>query len=224
MRFIILLLYFLTNQTPIYADTPQYARLTTNANLYKNSSINIHNNGVWCTMESSYFVEIILDFSPELYKVRYNGLIGYVEKEHVVPIYNIPSNPYPSSITTDIIISCYLRSTPEIKDTNTLTTLSKDTTITFLAKIDGQSVMDFQGSTWYLVSYNDLIGYVYSGYTSRIATIMPNIEEVSYTIPQISTNTITPFNHIESIWLTLLALLPTLLIIFLLYKPKKMNH
>lgn len=216
----ILLLSFVQSKPPVLADS-SYARLNVDAYLYKTSSTDKNNYGVWCQMESTYFVEIILDFNSTLYKVRYGSIVGYVKKEDVTPVYSTPNNPYPSNIQVTLTAPCYLRSTPTINAANTLTTLSKDDSIPFIAKIESETVMDFNGPTWYLVSYQDVIGYVYAGYTEKLGTIMPNLEQVSTSLPTKSDIGITPFNNIQSLWLVVLALIPTFGILFLLYKPKK---
>lgn len=224
MKWIILVSFLLlscfSSTTPVFADT-SYARLNVDAYLYKTSAVDKNNYGVWCQMESTYFVEIILDFNSTLYKVRYGSVVGYVKKEDVTPVYSTPKNPYPSNIQIKLNAPCYLRSTPTINAANTLTTLSKEESLPFIAKIDSEVVMDFNGPTWYLVSYQDVMGYVYAGYTEKLGTIMPNLEQVSLSMPTTSDIGITPFNNIQSLWLVVLALIPTFGIIFLLYKPKK---
>lgn len=206
---------------PIFAAS-QYARLNSNAYLYKTSSMDKNNYNVWCEMESTYFVEILLDFNSTLYKVRYGSVVGYVDKEDVTLVYSTPQNPYPSNIQITLTAPCYLRSTPTINSANTLTTLSKGDSIPFIAKIDSETVMDFTGPTWYLVSYQDVMGYVYAGYTEKLGTIMPNLEQVSLSLPTTNSEIgITPFNNIQSLWLVVFALIPTFAILFLLYKPKK---
>ena len=201
--------------------TDQYARLTHNAPLYKTSSADQNNYGIWCEMEATYFVQIILDFNESLYKVRYANMTGYVEKDAVTLVYSTPQNPYPNNIIITIASSCYLRSTPTIQASNTLTTLSKGTTVTFIGKVDSETIMDFNGPTWYLVSYQDLIGYVYCGYTEKVGTIMPNIEQVTVAKPNTSEVGITPFSNVQSMWLVLLALIPTIAILYFIYKPNK---
>lgn len=222
MKYVIMVLIIFCStikQTPVYAEV-SYARIMNNTNLYKNSSADTNNYNVWCQLESTYFVEVILDFNESLYKVKYGNLVGYAKKDDLLPVYSTPENPYPTNITTTMAASCYLRSTPTIQSSNTLTTISKDETITFIGQLESENVMDFHGCTWYLISYKDIIGYVYAGYTNRIGTIMPNLEQVSLSIPNIAKVGISPFSNIQSIWLTMIALIPTAIILYLLYKPK----
>lgn len=225
---VLILLLFCTESSYflVFANTKKYARaLDENIYLYRLSTSDNSLSNIICIVEKSYFVEILSD-NVDNYKVNYNGIIGYIKKEDVVPVSNIPTTPYPSNIQLTIGSNCNLRSTPTTKayTSNIITTLySGETNLQFIGRVFSEEVIDFGGTTWYYVSYNGERGYVYNKYIKSISPIYLNQEE-TYTIVENEFVTTNPLNNTNSIVIMLILFLPCLCILFILYYPRKHKH
>lgn len=214
-----------SNYVALLATTTQYAQIkNSNTYLYKSAELNTYQNK-WCLIENSYFVKILNNYNSDFYKVEYNGLTGYVLKNEITLINEIPQTPYPNNISFKIGQNgCYMRTSPQIKEVinNTICTVPSNTKLKYLGKIIGEEAVDLKGSIWYLTEYNGNIGYIYSGYTHSINAINTNMEAVTtYTNETIST--INPLTNMECIIIIIITLIPCLIILYLLYKPKKLK-
>ena len=200
-----------------------YARITQSCYLYKTSTITNSIDDIVCILEPTYFCQILADYNDSMYKVSYAGVTGYVQKTKVKQVMDTPKVPYPSGVKITTTLKCYLRNSPIISSENVICTVPKDTSnISYIAKTIGEVDMDLYGNTWFLCSYNNVTGYIYSGYTSGIDTIMPNVETVSYLEP-VDKGRILPIPATYCIILLLIILLPTSLIFYFLYKPYKIK-
>ena len=147
-----------------------YAQAAKSTNLYKSPTTSDDISNIICIVEKTYFVEII-DTLDSFYKVNYNGVIGYTKKNDVKEITNTPFTPYPYNIKLTINSACNLRSTPTIKSqvNNIITTIpAGESDFTFIGRIFSDEVIDFGGTTWYLVKYKDNYGYIYNKYVKSI--------------------------------------------------------
>ncbi len=118
-----------------------------------------------------------------------------------------------------------MRSLPKTKDItdNTLKVIPANTkNLKFIGKIVGEEAIDFKGSIWYLTEYDGEVGYVYSGYTNSISAVSKNIEKVTNFTGSDFTK-INPLTNFQCIIIILLTLIPTLIILYLLYVPKKLK-
>lgn len=213
-----------TQAAAFAASKPSYAQIkNSNTYLYKSAEQGSTTNK-WCLIEKSYFVKILNNYNSEFYKVEYNGINGFVRKDEIVLVNEIPLNPYPQNITfSTTSTSCYLRSAPKIKDVtdNTLAVIpSNSTGLKYIGKIIGEEAIDFGGSIWYLTNYNNQLGYVYSGYTTSITPISENIEQVTK-FKGNDFSKINPLTNIECLIIIAISLIPCVIILFLLYAPKK---
>lgn len=205
----------------VYASDYRYARIVDgNVNLYKFTTTDNSIDNVLCVIEKTYFVEIISEGSED-YKVNYNGVIGYVKKNDVVPVSGNPTTPYPVNINLVVGSNCNLRKTPTTRSTasNIISTIPKgETNITFIGRVFSEEVIDFGGTTWYYVMYNGEKGYIYNQYLKSASPIYPNTEEVSV-FDDTKYDTLSPLSNSSSIAIMVLLFIPCLAILFILYVP-----
>lgn len=98
---------------PITYCNGSYARIIDNRTyLYKTASSDNSIKNIICAMENTYYVEILLTYDEDFYKVNYNGVSGFVLRNQVKKVSGIPANPYPNNIKMMTINNnIYLRST-----------------------------------------------------------------------------------------------------------------
>ena len=200
-----------------------YARIIDNhCYLFKTASDDNNIKNIICIMENTYYVEILLIYDEDFYKVNYNGVSGFVLRNKVKRVTEVPNNPYPTNIkmltTTN---SIYLRSSPEITDNNLSIIPSNCASLNYIGKTYGEQVDDFRQNLWYFVEYQGIYGYVYGDYIVSISNIYPNIEELSFINDNDFDDIINPLSDGTSALIIALMLLPILIIIFLLYKKPK---
>lgn len=209
----------------VYAKSPTFAQIkNSNTYIYKSAELNESISNKLCLVENSYFVKIINNFNNDFYKVEYNGITGYVKKENLVLVSGTPVNPYPNNIYFNINnTSCYLRSSPKIKDTinNTICIVPAGTkSLRYIGKIIGEEAIDFNGTIWYLTEVNGTTGYVYSAYTNSITTIGENTETISL-FTGYDYSKVNPLSNTTCIFVILITIIPFLIILFLIYLPRK---
>ncbi len=204
----------------LLASTPRYARALSSIELYKLSTDTNDVVDIFCMIEKSYFVEIISENSMD-YKVNYNGITGFVKKNDVQLVSNIPNTPFPNNIKITIGNSCNMRLTPSTKTTtnNVITVLPEGTSdIIFLGRIFAEESIDFGGTTWYYVNYNGERGYIYNKYVKAISPIYENTEvSTPYQIEQFQS--INPIGNTSSIIIMILLFIPCIAILIILYLP-----
>ena len=179
-------------------------------------------DNIICIVEKTYFVEIISD-NDSYYRVKYNGVSGYVKKNDVRIITNTPNTPYPSGVNMTIGNDCNLRLNPTTKSStnNVITTIFKnETNITFVGRIFAEETIDFGGTTWYYVEYSGNYGYIYNKYVSHISPIYANTEKVTYKSENL-THIENPITHTPSVIIIIILLLPCIIILLVLYLPRK---
>lgn len=207
--------------------TCEYGQIkNSNTYLYKSAELNTVQNK-WCLIENSYFVKILQNYNTNFYKVEYNGIVGFVLKDDIQLINEIPQTPYPNNINFNIgQTGCYMRTSPKIKDVtdNTIKVIPANTkNLRYIGKIIGEEAVDFKGSIWYLTEYEGEYGYVYSAYTNSISAIAKNTENVTnYDGSDFSK--INPITNLQCIIIIVLTLIPTFIILYLLYKPRKLKN
>lgn len=227
-KILILIIYTITvlvHPSKIYvtAKTPKYARAEiANVNLYKLSVEDNDINNILCLVEKTYFVEIISD-NVDNYKVSYNGLTGYVKKNDVVLVQNIPTTPFPVNIQITVGNTCNLRSSPTTHPSthNIITTINAgETNLKFLGRIFAEESIDFGGTTWFYVSYNGEKGYIYNKYIKNTTPIYPN-NEATVLYSKTEFTQVNPLNEPNSIIIMILLFIPCVIILFILYLPRK---
>lgn len=202
-----------------------YARVIDNhCYLYKTASDDNNIKNIICAMENTYYVEILLIYDEDFYKVSYNGVSGFVLRNQVKRVSGIPNNPYPKNIqmlTTNNNI--YLRSSPEISNNNLSIIPSNCTNLKYIGKVYGEQVDDFRQNLWYFVEYQGVFGYVYGDYIVSISNIFPNVEELSFLNDSDFDDIINPLSDSTSVLIIVCMLLPILIVMFLLYKKPKLK-
>ena len=213
------------NYYRVFAEGSWAQVVTSGCYVYKTPEINNNIKNIICVAENTYYVEIVSKVNETFYKVNYNGYIGgYVLIDEVKKVNGSPVTPYPSDIRlTTYDKNCYLRSTPT-KDDNVISIIpSNYNGLTFIGKTYGEQIGDFEDNIWYLVEYLGTIGYIYSSYVANINTIFPNTENLSYQNNDYDT-IINPLSNTTAIIIIVALTLPTLIIIYILYrKPKKIK-
>ncbi len=201
--------------------TSGYARITRPMTyLYIHATSEIENN-VICYLEESYFVEITLDYNSDFYKVNYNGISGYVQKNSVTPIIGTPINPYPTPSMTTIDTKCYLRSSPTTAVDNIVTVVPESCTdLHYIGKLFGEEAIDYQGKLWYYVSYFGVNGYIYSQYVYTIGNIAMNSEVFDATSGNLAKNP-TPLSIMECGIIIAILCIPAIAIVILMYRTPK---
>jgi hypothetical protein len=218
---LILIVLMNENVYTIKADT-NYARINKTTEIYKTFSDNNSLENILCLAEVTYYVEIISDYDT-LYKINYNGIVGYIKKTDVKKIQNTPITPYPYNIKLTINSNCNLRSTPTTKSSsnNTISivyTTSED--IVFIGRAIGEEAIDFGGNTWYYVCYNGDYGYIYNNYVKSITPIYKNSEKYEY-INETTSSINNPITHTPSLIIIIFLSIPLFLVIIILYLPHK---
>lgn len=208
------------------ANSVKYAQITSNkAYLYRNALDNPDISNIWCELPQTYFVEILNDYNDNFYKVNYNSVIGFVLKTDVKEVLSSVKSPYPSGINVSINSSngCYMRSLP-ISKTNTnniIDTLNKGTSnISFIGYAYGDECIDLKGTLWYLVKYNNNIGYIYADFIANKITLYPNIEEVTYLSNNITSTMLNPLSDTSTLIIVITIMVPCIIILILLFMPK----
>lgn len=210
----------------VSADTSGYAQIVSEVcYLYRNPTSNPDIDNIWCEIEKSYFVEILNDYNDDFFKVNYNSVVGFVAKDDVKEVVSAPISPFPSNINVNInsTSGCYMRSSPISKTTtnNIIHTLDKGTSnILFIGYSYGDECVDLKGNLWYLVKYNNDIGYIYSDFVEKKITLYPNVEEVSYIIKDMSSTMLNPLSDTSTLIVVVLILIPCIFILILLFIPK----
>lgn len=207
----------------VFAEGNWAQVVTTGCYIYKTPEINNNIKNIICVAENTYYVEIISKYNETFYKVNYNGYNGgYILIDEVKKVVGIPTNPYPNDIKlTTYDRNCYLRTSPSKEDNIISIIPSNYSGLTFIGTTYGEQIGDFEDNIWYLVEYLGVQGYIYSSYVANINTIFPNAEKLSYQNNDFDT-VINPLSNSTSIIIVICMSLPTLIIIYVLYrKPKK---
>lgn len=205
---------------PVTYCEPNYARIIdTRTFLYKTANNDNNTKNIICIMENTYYVEILLTYDEDFYKVNYNGVSGYVLRNQVKKVSQTPTNPYPKDIKMlTINNNVYLRSTPEKTNNNLSIIPSNCANLRYIGKVYGEQLDDFRDNTWYFVEYQGVFGYIYSEYLKSVDQIVPNIEELSFLNDSDFDDIINPLSNSTCAIIIAILLAPIMLILFLLYK------
>ena len=161
---------------------------------------------------------------------------GFVKQNEVECVTNTPSTPYLDNITFNTAqnSSVILRSQPStaLGDETALVVLAPNTqNLVYYGKIAGQEAISGLGNLWYYSSFkdeqnNNIKGYVYSPLTYNLTPITPNAEGSTVVnfedLNQINTylNIAPSFRFV----IIILVILPTFLILYLFFKPSKIEE
>lgn len=232
---IILLLICFTNPTILsHAKSSQYTTYTyaqiknDNSYLYKNCSSTSLTNAYFA-LPNTYFVLLISNINEDFYKAQYKDIVGYVLKSDVTPVAETPKTPYPKNITfrtyssdgTKVFSSPYNTNSPTIVES--IKVLEE---VEYYGEIIGDEFIEDRGFTWYYCkTNNNNYGYLYKGLCDMLTTFSPNTESVTpITSPFENEDNSYLYNLVDmSIWLKILLIvlvcLPSIGIIYILFKP-----
>ena len=207
--------------TNIFAQN-NYAQIcVVGENLYVNPQNDTSYTNVICTLEHTYFVNILFE-TDNYYKVSYNGVTGYAKQSAVKKVYGTPQKPYPNNIKLSTYSkNCYLRSTPTQNSlgNNVMLLPANTEDITFVGRTNGTRIEDFGDNTWYYVQIGNVFGYIFSGYVINKPAIYPNTEVLQ--LNTTNQNVINPLSNSSIALIVTILLIPALVIVYLIYhKPK----
>lgn len=207
--------------TPVSSTHEQYAKIIdSNCYFFKTPTKNYHYSNVNFILEKTYFVSIISE-ENDFYYVSYDNLKGYILKEQVELVNEIPSNPFLKNITFNTSNICFMYKAPEALESLKLTELTKDMKLTYIGKINGSREFLYGTNLWYyckVVENNvELFGYVCSDNANNLSPINENIE-ITTTFSQTSNHDFLYLNATTSNFIILLISVPTFLVVFLLLK------
>lgn len=203
----------------IYADSSEYGRVSAYyTTIYKTPSLTNDISNTICFADTTYFVKI-LSSNTDSYHIEYNGITGYVKKSNITLVSGTPLMPYPNDITILTGSICHLRSSPTVESSNIIATIpSNTTTLRYIGKAVGDEAMDFGGNTWYYVSYEDKMGYIYNKYIESISSIFANTESLDTIDESTPINTLT---DTETYIYIIVLSIPFVVILCILYFPPK---
>jgi hypothetical protein len=214
--------------------SPCFARVKyNNVLLYKSPTQSSEFENVFCLLEPSYFVEVIKDENQLFFKANYLSLTGFVLKSQVECVTETPQKPYPANVTfsSTNFSSIVLRKEPNVSTNNALTLIPPNSTLLYYRKIEGETVTQGLGSTWYFAQYEALDGqkidgYVYAALTHNVTPITENVEATTLSEFGLA-NEVNALLNIKpqfQIVLTVLTTLPLLFVLILFLKqPNKIN-
>lgn len=213
---ILLILSFFPKHKEYYS-MPEYAQIIESTALYKDEK-SLENSNIICLLEPTYFVQIISDFNDNLLLVSYHGINGYVQKKSIKFITGSPKIPYPI-LNLTCSNKCNLRSSPK-SDSTTLIPIPTNAEVKYIGKVYGDSIMDYNGETWYFIEYLGVRGYIYNGYISSLPVVLPNTETVSF-FENYDYLSVNPLSNESCIIIISLITIPSIFILILLFKKPK---
>jgi len=231
MIFLIFILIF--NSTISYVNAANqntfYAKiLFDEVYLYKSPVENNDCSNIYFELPKTYFVELISQHE-NFYQARYLNFTGYVKKDSVQAVSNTPINPFLNNITFRVYaeLSQHMQTSPtDINSENIITKIPYlSNNITYLGKINGESLIQGRTNVWYFCKYTsdqDYYGYVYSDFCDEMTSIQANTEDVTFitnpTFEKAPENKTIPItNNAVSIIIGILSI-PALIFIFLIIK------
>lgn len=222
MKIYLVVLLILMSFCPYTYCNSNYALITdSSAKLYLKPEKDDSIKNIICVMEDTYYVEILHTYDENYYKVNYCGVTGYVLRQTVKRVDGTPKKPYPENVSLKTIRNnVYLRTTPE-KSNNSLTIVPPNCTeLKYIGYVYGEQVDDFRENIWYYVKYLDVYGYIYSEYVDSISPIPRNIEQLSFLNNDFD-DIVNPLSNGTCVLLVIVLTLPTLLILYFLYRKPK---
>ena len=162
-----------------YAEQNHFAQIMQSETyIYKNT-----NKEKLFLLPRTYFVTL-LDEHEDMYKVEYNGIVGYVDKNNVSCVLNTPKTLYPTrtlriySNEGSAIYNSPYKNAKQIGNAPTMVNIN------FFGTLYGEESIEGRGSDWYYISTTingeKVYGYVYGGLCDKISKLEINTESVTY--------------------------------------------
>lgn len=243
IKFVICFLFLLSctlcfKSKTIFASKTYYAQIEQGQVVYLyNEPIDSDTSKLFILPET-YFVELLKNANDDFYYARYNDLYGYVLKNQVKPVKNIPINPFLININFRVFVpsGANMRSSPYNNGTLNLvySVPFLDTNLMYYGTMLGEEAISKKGCIWYYCKYFygnlTYTGYLYAPLCDELSVISPNTEIVEY-IDNITfedesiTTSGEVFKGLSSTATTFIVIaisMPCLLFIYLLFKPTKL--
>ncbi len=228
------LLFYQEVPATVKADTLTtyaYARVEDSSTyFYSFPQKNVSDNALFVLPES-YFVLLLSNFNDSFYKAQYRDLVGYVLKEEVSPVAETPQNPFFDDFTFWVFSSDgrNVYSTPTSENSTVTTTVDLHEQIDYYGSISGEEMVSGRGTLWYYCKANDIYGYLYEGLCDTTSTLTLNTEEVTYVSNPFEDDDSYLYNLVEmtsglKILVLFLLIVPALFLIYLLFKPFKLEQ
>lgn len=227
-------LFFPLSSATVKADTLTtyaYARVENSSTyFYSFPQNNVSDNALFLLPES-YFVLLLSNYNDSFYKAQYRDLVGYVLKDEVFPVDETPENPFLEDFTFWVFSSDgrNVYSTPTSSNSTVTTTAELHEEIDYYGTISGEEMVSGRGTTWYYCKVNDMFGYLYEGLCDTSSTILENTEVVTHITNPFEDDESYLYNLVEmtsglKILVLFLLIVPALFLIYLLFKPFKMEE
>lgn len=222
---------------PFFNPTKTSAKLTTfvyarveQSNVYLYKSTNPLPQNAYFEVPESYFVLLLSNFNQIFYKAQYRDVVGYILKDEVSPVSEIPITPYLTDIsfyafTTD---GTSIMNSPFNDFQSTLTTIEKYENVDYYGQIIGYEKTQGRGNIWYYgKTKQGVSGYMYSGLCEINQIIPTNTETVTkLDNPFGDNNDDYLYNLVDQstglkILLITLITLPSIFLLWLIFRPIK---
>lgn len=166
-----------------------YAKVKSNCLFFKSEEItNTQFNNIYFEIPESYFVTVLSQISPNVLKVKYANIIGFVNPSYLTMVNLTPKQPTLEGITFNINedAGTHIRKTPDASSPeNILTTIPENTkNIKYIAKIFATVPTGGLSEVWYYAEYTPqtspttvYTGYIYSERTNNLTNIPTNLED-----------------------------------------------
>ena len=175
-----------SNTAHAFSESSCYAKITTDCNFYKSSNIEDNSlTNIYFLIPNSYFI-CVIEQNTSFIKARYLNFVGYCNASLVSIVSFRPQKPYLTDVFFNLSASSgtQLRTSPEIKSDNILTTIPAATeNLKYIAEIIGETPSGGSSNIWYYTEFSPAYsptevyyGYVYSDRVSTKPMITPNLE------------------------------------------------
>ena len=230
--------FFSLESRYVFASQTYYAQIPKGQEVYLYCTPNSSISERMFVLPETYFVELLKNANDDFYYARYNDLYGYVIKNEVKPVKNIPTSPFLININFRVFVpsGANLRSSPYNNGSLNLVYSIPflDNNLLYYGQTFGEEAISKKGNVWYSCKYFSgnvtYVGYVYSPLCDDLCQIYENTEVVEYIDniqfeneeTQASTDV---FNGLSSTATTIIIIaisLPCLLFIYLLFKPTRL--
>lgn len=185
-------------------------------------------------LPKTYFVLLLSNIAEDFYKVMYSDVVGYVLKNQVLPVNETPSTPYLQNITFRVYSSdgTNVFSTPfNTKNSTVVETVEVLSPLTYYGEILGDEFILNRGYSWvYCKTKSGNFGYVYKGLCDNFTPFTENSEKVTFkkNVFFEEDDNGYLYNLVNltpglKFLLIVLIILPSLGLIYLLFKPFKIE-
>ena len=211
--------------------TFKYAKIENGGVYFYKSASSQEMSNAYFELPQSYYVLLLSNIDDNFYKAQYKDIVGYVLKDKVTPVAEKPQNPYPTinfwvyaSNGTDVYFSSFTN-----LDQKTNGKVEVMQSLEYYGEMIGDEFVKNRGYIWLYCKTGSVNGYLYKGLCDLSESLKPNTESFTrIDTPFKDTDNSFLYNLVnmgtfEKIFLTLLVTLPSVLLIFLMFRPFKIK-